>query len=290
MKILLYLIFAFLSLDICVFAQAEPIEPAFVDQAVEYVRDAAELMPVKKPTHEQIRKQLETKMFWDDGKEISFALGDNFGFGFKQFNYSKPGAYCDFYASGFVLNTDLAKVDIGITCRGYWKFIREPIIKAWKDAGGPAFQENEKGIFCETLNTDVVEKYKNEVSALLGPMKAVTIPASLEKPYNELVAPMKNSVVGDACGGNPKGKDSINLFIAAKRIDLLENILRGYNPGGRIYAALALLKMEKNGTKLDPKTRDTVEKVANLDSEMEVCVGLEHSNQKGKDILKLINL
>jgi len=293
MKIL-FLIFTVFSLSAGVFAQ-EPIEPGRLEESLIYIREGSELLRPKKPPLDEVRNQLETKMFYDDGGEVVPAeYGNDFGFGFKRFYYERPGGYCHLYASGFTLYKDYARFRVGMDCGENWKRIREPIIAVWKEAGGLAFQEVRDGIFSETSNNEVIERYKGDVSKALGPMKPIPVPPKLEKYYNLLIDPLENSVVGTGfCGvpGRiPEGREAIDLFIAAKRTDLLENILRGYNPGGRIYAALALFKMEKGGIKLDPKTRDTIERVGNLDSRITVCPGIKVSDHPGKDVLKLINL
>jgi hypothetical protein len=294
MKIL-SLIFTVFSLSAGVFAQEEPVEPGRLEEALIYIREGSELLRPKKPPLDEVRSQLETKMFYDDGSEVvSEGSGNDFGFGFKRFYYERPGGYCDLYASGFVLYKDYARFRIGMNCGENWKRIREPIIKAWKDASGPAFQEERDGIFSETSNNEIIERYKGEVSKALGSMKPIPVPAKLEKYYNFLIDPLENSMIGTALCVGPgrklEGRDAIDLFITAKRTDLLENILRGYNPGGRIYASLALFKMEKGGIKLDPKTRDTIERVGNLDSRITVCRGITASDHPGKDVLKSINL
>jgi hypothetical protein len=101
---------------------------------------------------------------------------------------------------------------------------------------------------------------------------------------------MKNSRVGmGICGlRGPvlEGKTSIDALVKAGRMDLIENVLRGYNPGGRAFAAIALLKMEERGVKLAPKVKKTIEKVRALDVPITTCSGcIVKSGLKAKDVI-----
>ena len=83
-----------------------------------------------------------------------------------------------------------------------------------------------------------------------------------------------------------EGKTSIDALINANRIDLIENVLRGYNPGGRIFAAIALLRMERKGLKLEPEVTSTLNKVVNLDVPAATCAGcLVFSGRRAKSIV-----
>lgn len=295
MKILILVIFM-ISISVSVLAQNEDVSDeshkSLMQQIVEYIREGSELFPSKKPPLDKVQ-QLETRLFLDDGTEVTYPDRGDFGFGFLRFYYNRPGGYCFFIAEGFALGDEYARYKVGLKCDPkVWPRIREQVIKEWKTNGGPAFTE-EEGIFAQVADDGIVEKYRAAVSKILGPMRTVTIPANLKKSYDHLIDPMTNSDVGDRCGGDqrvPGGKTAILQIFASKRIDILENILRGYNPGGRIYAASALLKMQKAGFKLDPTTLETIEKVKGLDSVIGICQGIKVFTENGKDALKLVSL
>jgi hypothetical protein len=290
MKILFLVLAAFL-LNPGVFAQDKTLNPEWLADDIKTVGDFAGISQLKPTPYSEIQRSFGSSYMLGH-RLIYLQDADDLGFGFKQFHYQLGSGYCDFYVRGFILSGDYARYETGVDCGSEWNQIRKPVIKAWKQAGGPAFKEDPNGISSEELNNDVVQRYKDEVGKFLGPMKPARVPAQLQKYYDYLIDPLENSVVASGPCGYPgatsAGKNSIDLFIAAKRIDLLENILRGYNPGGRIYAALALLKMEKDGITLEPKIRETIEKVANLDINIKICRGCIYNDYKGKEVLKII--
>ena len=69
------------------------------------------------------------------------------------------------------------------------------------------------------------------------------------------------------------GREAIDALVDAKRIDLLENALIGYNPGGRVYAAIELLRMQRMGEKLSEPTRKNIRKVMALPVKLSTCSG-----------------
>jgi hypothetical protein len=55
---------------------------------------------------------------------------------------------------------------------------------------------------------------------------------------------------------------------------MVENILRGYNPGGRMYAVLALLTTQRKGTQLSAESQKSIRTVLHLDIRIESYSGL----------------
>jgi len=53
---------------------------------------------------------------------------------------------------------------------------------------------------------------------------------------------------------------------------MLQNVLRAYNPGARVLAAIALLELEKSGVRISRRTRATIKKILNLTIELHGCV------------------
>jgi len=123
-------------------------------------------------------------------------------------------------------------------------------------------------------NKIVLNAYHLSVAKGVGEMLPVTVPDNLKDTYQFLVSDLNNSVVGGDCsiGGKPtNGKISIDLLITANRIDLIENVLRGYSPGGRIHAVRALLKMQAEGFPLSKETKDVIVKIKKLSNPIESC-------------------
>jgi len=103
----------------------------------------------------------------------------------------------------------------------------------------------------------------------------------LKKAFDYLTSPIENWGVGGR-----EGEIAIDALVNANRIDLIENVLRGFNPGGRVYAALALLKLNKgNKLVLSADTVGTIEKVRYLDISIGTIAGCLVSSRTAKEIL-----
>ena len=122
-------------------------------------------------------------------------------------------------------------------------------------------------------------------------MSNADIPDDLKSNYEFLISPMNNPYVGDgACGlggSNLQGRIAIDALVNAKRIDLIENVLRGYNPGGRVYAMLALLAIKEHGERLREATMLTLKKVINLPVQVSTCEGcIVNRGMTAKDVIR----
>lgn len=75
----------------------------------------------------------------------------------------------------------------------------------------------------------------------------VEVPAALAAAYERLFFPYDELMIGWNCGWTRKpapGRTEIEQLVRARRFDLIENILRGGNPEGRVYAAQVLDERE----------------------------------------------
>jgi hypothetical protein len=109
------------------------------------------------------------------------------------------------------------------------------------------------------------ERERAAREAALGPMIAVEVPKDLSAPYELLMSAARSVVFGSHCGYlgiDPPGKDAMTRLVAARRWDLVGNVLRGPNAGGRLYAATAII--ERAGAKIG---RDEVEAIRALSPE-----------------------
>ncbi len=123
-------------------------------------------------------------------------------------------------------------------------------------------------------NKIVLDTYHLSVAKGVGEMLPVKVPENLKDYYHFLVSDLNNSTANGNCsiGGKPtNGKISIDLLITANRIDLIENVLRGYSPGGRIHAVRALLKMQAEGFPLSKETKDVIVKIKKDSNPIESC-------------------
>lgn len=211
------------------------------------------------------------------------------GFGASTFAFSKPGGYTSFRVRGLAVNGRIGHYRIAVGCSSSWEKIKNHIIQTWNANSQLAFDENECGIGYYKEYPTVIAEYKEVVRSQLGDLKNVTVPSDLQDAYEELISLGNNSVFGiggcDYGGRTPRGKTAIDKIVKASREDLIENILKGYNPGGRIYALLALLELQKSGTKLSAETENAMRVVRELELDIETCSGCIHGFKTAQKII-----
>lgn len=268
-----------------VYAQSkteEPLNLEWVKNDVEGVAVFLKWLPIENQNIEVLKTQLTKDWAIDD---------DALGFGAKRVRLQKGYGYSAVYLDVLTFKNKVAYYEIGVTgSLSDWSRYREQIINVWKQNGGPEFTEKDAELTYQKKYDSVFESYYRVVANTLGEMKPVSVPADLKDAYEYLTSPLNNSYIGEGiCGLNGpilEGKTSIDALINANRIDLIENVLRGYNPGGRIFAAIALLRMKRQGLKLNPEVRTTLNKVVNLDVPAATCAGcILSSGRTAKDIV-----
>lgn len=277
MKRLYFCLFTLITLIFCSgysFAQEQvPLRPDWLAndyKSVELISLLASPAPL---TPQRIRDILDLE---DDGEDRDL------GFGASTFDIGRGHGYTSLYVEGLVFKGTIGIYKLGI--RGSsesWPRIRERIIDLWKQNHGPSFSESETGLVHEETNDSVLLRYKTAVSAELGEMKQGDVPDEFKTSFDYLTSPIGNRAIGDGIG-----EKAIDALVQAKRLDLIENVLKGFNPSGRVYAALALLKLRKgSGLVLSPDTISTIAKVSNLDISIHVVRGCLVSSQTASDIL-----
>lgn len=276
-----------LSIVILLFSQfiaaqkPEKIEKKWLAEDIEALKLIPKLLPPETQTPEAL-----IQIF---GKESSY--NEKVEFGAVNFGNGAALGYTSFGVSVYTFNNSLLSYEISTSASPQsWRLIRPYLTEAWKQNTQLPFQESESGIFYKFTNEDVLREYKNSISRELGEMKPVEIPKELKEAYEYLTAPFNEIQVSNyGCGyaaTKVKGRKAIELFINAGRVDLIENILKGFNQGGRVYAAIALLEMKRKGAALKPETELTIEKVANLDISVSLCTGCFSYSKTAKEILK----
>jgi len=212
------------------------------------------------------------------------------GFGAQTFAFSKSSGYTSLRVTGWVFNDTFGKYTIDLsTSSDSWPMIKSVLIDTWNRNGGPEFTEGKYGIHHDREFADVIADYKRAVADQLGEMQPVKVPPRLQNYYELLISLEHNSVVGqggcDIAGVTPIGKEAIDAIANANRIDLIANILKGYNPGGRVYAAVALTAMHRKGIKLPSEVLSVLELVRNLDIKVETCDGCLGGHKTAKTII-----
>lgn len=212
----------------------------------------------------------------DSGEE------EDLGFDASTFEIGRGNGYTHLNVDGLVFKGNIGFYKIGIGASSeHWARIRERVIELWKQNGGPDFTETETGIVhVETIDA-VLQGYKSAVSAALGKMKQAEIPDELKKSFDYLTSPLESRGIGTT-----DGEQAIDALVKANRIDLIENILRGYSPSGRVYAALALLRLnKKNPVVLSADTVNTIEKIRNSELPIITVRGCLVSRRPASEIL-----
>jgi hypothetical protein len=86
------------------------------------------------------------------------------------------------------------------------------------------------------------------------------------------MSPLEELAVGSSCGfvgASPRGRDATLTLRSAGRVDLLRNVLRGPNPGARVYAAKALTKLGA----LRPEDANVVKSLTSASTRIVTCSG-----------------
>ena len=271
-----------LMLSLCLHSSARSLD----DVKKEWITKDVELIGRLLPALARTDPSLESleKIFGREPNEQN-----ELGFGARTFSFSNPGGYTYFTVNGFAFNGKLGYYRVGVDRSSDWSKIRTFIIQAWKVNGQLPFTERESGITYYREYGQVVRDYKEAVRLQVGELKSVTVPRRLSDAYEYLLSLGNSSVVGshgcDYGGVDPYGKTAIDQIVASGRIDLIENILKGYNPGGRMYALLALLKLRQNGTELSDETQNAIRVILNLDIGIETCSGCLHMDKRAKEIV-----
>ena len=207
---------------------------------------------------------------------------EDLGFGAIRFNAMSGHGYTSLSVEAFVFRGTIGFYKLELhSSPERWTRIRERMIELWQQNNGPSFEERESGIIHIQRDDSVLRKYQAAVSAELGEMKPAVIPAELQKPFDALIQPIGINSVGDS-----DGEKAIAALVNAERFDLVENVLRGFNPNGRIYAARELLKVQREGRLvLSSDTVAAIAKIRNLDLQIRTVSGCIVNLTHAKEIL-----
>ena len=219
----------------------------------------------------------------------SYSPPEELGFGATNFDFSKGYGYSHIEISGFLYKGNIVKYRVLFGDSLSWKRVRNQMIGAWHQDVGLPFQENEDSIYWEMTDKTLLNEYKAEIAKELGSIRELVPPEKLREEYEYLMSPFENSVVGihgcGAAGLVPIGKAAIDSLVAAKQFELVKNILRGYNPGGRVFALMELQELRERRTHLEPSVLLAMNKVAALKAPLKMCKGGTISSRTTTEIL-----
>jgi hypothetical protein len=253
-------------------AQTKPLVTEWVAKDIEGVLAIVELLPFENQNIAGVTARLRKNWHVEE---------TNLGFGAKYLELGKGQGYSTAYVHAVIFNGRVAQYEAGIeSYSDEWPRIRQQISDKWKMSRGPEPLQEEHGlVFRQKLST-VLKGYRANVAAALGPMMEKSVPPELKKSYTTLTDPMENSAISGT-----HQNDEITDLLNSNRLDLLENVLRAYNPGARVLAAIALLQLAKSGTKLSSKVRQSIDRVLNLNIELHACVFDMCSNPTAREAL-----
>lgn len=242
---------------------------------IERVELLLKLFPIENQTIEAIMDSLGDYLFTEE-KDL--------GFGGKRVFINKNCDYLYISVTVILYQDAFAYYEIIIGNHpSLGNSSRSHIEKAWLENGGPEYEvDNSKLIYRNTI-APVLAAFHSAVGKELGEMNQVTVKSEDKEFYEYLISPLNNITVGSICGvigAAPIGKQLIESLIKRKRTEIIENILRGYNPEGRVYAAIALLQMKEQAEQLNAETEQAIHKIMSLDTPISTCEGRNKVERK----------
>jgi hypothetical protein len=216
---------------------------------------------------------------------------EEIGFGATHVEMARGFGYASIHVEAIMFRDELALYEITLDgSSDTWKRLRDQYAGAWAAAGGPAFEEVDTQFVVKKVVGSVEAAFKAAVATELGPMRPVKVPESFREEYDNLVSPLSNPSISRGpvgYGGQPSGRlEALEALIADGKTDVVENVLRGYSPGGRVHAAIALLSAKKCGLTLSSVTEETIRKVASLDAAVSTQSGcIVHSGRRAAAVI-----
>ena len=165
-----------------------------------------------------------------------------------------------------------------------WSAIEGVITKAYQTALVPRGFSVERNVASLSVRDDVVrEAALASIAKALGPRSGAVVPPELAEPFALLDSPSETLTIGTACGAGgspPRGNLAMQRLVDAGREDLLRDVMRGMNAGGRIYGYIGLRLLGRN-TAADDRVFDRLEA---LGLELETCRGCRSTRETAKAI------
>lgn len=262
-------LFLLLISAVVTFPQQEPLVAEWVQRDIAAVELVGPLVRERPIDPASIAKLINSRNYHDV---------EDLGFGAGRIEESQGFGYSTIRVSALIFRSSIVRYHISFQSWSSWSRIKGQILKAWEASVPKPYIEIQDGLRIEINDEAVLREYKKAVAVQLGELKEIRVPTHLREDYEYLVSPFENSVVGvHGCGVAgivPLGKDSVDSIQAAgNSIELLENVLRGYNPGGRIYSLITLRHLKRQGTVFSPSIERTMEKLLTSNLTLDACFG-----------------
>lgn len=246
----------------------EPFNSKWLQNDIEGVRFLVRLAPVENRSIPELKKRFEAIT-----ENTSWFDESNLGFGARRVKLNMGLGYTTIYIDFLLFRNRIVHYKIGanISKKVATTEHGTAMKRVWKENGGPAFAERDHELIFEKDYPEVWKAYSKFLAARLGRQNDVPVPEELKTSYALLLNPFENSSISVVYCDD--AKPAIGALERAGRTDLIENVLRGYNPGGRIYSAIALLRMKRKGKKLSAATQRSINRILTSDAEASTCHG-----------------
>lgn len=247
------------AIHVCVQAQDKPLVAEWVNNDLEGVSAVRQLIPFEKQNIQVVKARLRKDWSIEE---------TNLGFGGLYLTLAKGQGYAKSYVYALIYEGRVAMYEAGIeSYSDEWPKIRERVLEKWEAEDLPQVALGEHGIAYKRTLESIMHLYQARVASALGPTRDASVAPDLEKSYASLTDPMNNSTISMT-----RRDEEIGTLLNANRTDLLENVLKAYNPGARVLAALALLELQKGGTRLSRVISKAIVRVLNLKVNLHACM------------------
>lgn len=210
------------------------------------------------------------------------------GFGARRLRLAVYGGYTTTWVT--VVSWDGGVGPLEVSCHEeaeVWAGIRDRIKAEYK---GHEPEVGDTGLRVRVGAQADPEGFRRERNRVLGPPLAIDPHPSLEEAYLLLWSPTSDLVYGwmhGEGGDPPPGRNAVERILGHEQGPaLLDDILRGPNPEGRLYAAEALLRIEKKGRKLGEQVRKSIDRVRKSGVKIHVARGCEVSWEPAAEPLR----
>lgn len=197
------------------------------------------------------------------------------GFGAKRVEVTLNGGYATVWIR-FVRVGDRIGPGV-IQCSGdpnAWPLLRDQLLPLWKPASPLELAHAFHVQFGTHKNLEAADAER--VKALGAPSGA-TPPGDLDEAIRILTSPLQELTYGLSYaygGGPPPGRPETEQILRHdKALTVLADVLRGPNPEGRVYAAEALTRLEKQGATLPEDVKKALALVRDSELPVMVCYG-----------------
>lgn len=247
--------------------------------------ETSKLFPLNDNDYEGFRKKLISISF--NEKYLSDTEYNDIGFGANRIWTYKFGGY---FAYEFIIIVYDNKIIKGyFEMRGnqdVWKKEKGLILSKFKNY----VKEFEYGFTYYFTFEEDYNRYAYAVQEKLGKQEEIEIPDDLKDEYELLINPLNELSYGYAAGylAPPlKERLAIGKLVSSGRFDLIENILKGHNPEGRIFALEAILKEGLQNEDIIKRNQNTIKEILKLDILIHVADGCELYYAKAREISEI---